>query len=169
MENGMAPETGGIAPELATELEELDLLRAIRDGVSANTPTLALTDESVPPLLNADFPAPGMSRLVVPRKASGGVIPVPSIAAANLILAANSNRAALTIVNMGQADCLLPLAPEADAGSAIAGAIFLVAHGGSWDGRLGPPLWCGSISAIALATESGEEVLEETELAVVEV
>lgn len=151
------------------ELREVELLEQIRDGVAVSPPSLALTDESVPPVVNANFPVPGQTRQVVPRKATGGLVSVPSLTVPTLVLAANSERSAGSIVNCGSADVFLILAPaEAASGPAI-GLLYLVAKGGSWDMRLGPPLWCGSVSALARETSAGEETFSASQLAVTEV
>lgn len=160
------PTPGAVDLDAETEIR---LLEEIRDGVRSEGPSMALTDDAVPPVLNADFPVQGSSRWVVPRKAVGGRIAVPSLSVPNVILAANSNRAAGTIVNMGKADVLLILARVEELVGPGLGMLFLTAHGGSWDMRLGPPLWCGSVSAIALKTIAGEVEFTSTELAVVEV
>jgi hypothetical protein len=154
------------APDLVEEVE-LGLLREIRDGVAQ--PSLALTDVGVPPSSHNNFPAPGSSRIVVPRQPTGGRVPVTSLLAPKLVLAANSMRLAGTITNMGKADALLILAPAEEASGQGISLIYLIARGGSWDLRLGPPLWCGSVSALALKTSFNAEVFEETELAVAEV
>jgi hypothetical protein len=163
---GHTPLPGAVDLDAETEIR---LLEEIRDGVRSEGPSMALTDDAVPPVLNSDFPVQGSSRWVVPRKAVGGRIVVPSIVVPNVVMVANSNRAAGTIVNMGNADCLLILARVEEKAGPGLGMIFLSAKGGSWDMRLGPPLWCGSVSALALKTISGEVEFKETELTIVEV
>ncbi len=149
--------------------EEIRLLREIATTLRVNPPSLAITDESAPPILNTDYPVKGSSRHVVPRKPVGGLVEVPNISEFVSALIANSNRLGGTIVNRGPADVLLVLAPFQEASTVAQGPIFLTGDGGSWDFRLGPLLWCGSVSAIALLTKSGEEEFEASELAVVEV
>jgi hypothetical protein len=139
---------------------------AAEDGPGLQT--LAVTEDEVPGGIEVDFPVLGARRWLIPRLATGGSFAVPSSLVT--LLPSNNRRLGGTIVNRGEADCKLFLASPARAASqAGLGEIFLTAHGGSWDFRVGSLLWCGSICAIAVPTLVGEVLKEATIASVVEV
>lgn len=129
--------------------EVLDLLEQIAAQDSAGVQSISVTEIEVKGGVETDFPVPGGRRWLIPRLATGGSFEVP--AELVTILEANNRRMGGTIVNRGGVDILLTLAnPDTAASQSGLGQIFLKKEGGSWDFRLGPLLWCGSVCAKAL-------------------
>ena len=164
----------GSSPPSIDELSELmaidaeqTLLTEIRDALRGSAINVAISNHVTDPETIANFPVPGMQRLVLPKIATGGKLVVSSNAVAS-VLPHNPSRYGGTIVNVGEFEVTLILAGTDTAGAQNAGLgqIGLVAGGGSWDLRLGNLLWCGSISA---QVAPGEAKANETTLTVVEV
>jgi hypothetical protein len=154
----MLSNPAGLAGRADAMLDRLgDVLDLILEALDTRTEQLAVTDVSTDPGLQKDFPTKGAQRWIVHRLSTGGTFAAPT--AQTLILASNPNRIGGTIVNAGGTDVRLILT-DGKSGAAGHGEIFLRAGGGSWDFRLGPLFWSGSISAIAEGAESKLTVVE---------
>jgi hypothetical protein len=166
------PEQGGggsLAVSLSARMVGIEeLLRRIADQSSAGVQSFAVSDGEVQgDGLEVDFPVVGAKRWLIQRTARGGQIVLPNIAEYVDIAPTDNRRVGGTLVNRGEADAVVVLAPAAQAKAAggALGTVFLAAGGGSWDFRLGPLLWCGSICAIC----SKRGAIETTTLALVAV
>lgn len=145
-------------------LEELRLLREIRDNGRSSQVNVAISDTVAEPLQINDFPTEGSSRLVLPRIPTGGGIEVSKAKSVQL-LEPNLNRYGGTIVNSGKNSVILILTEAARGLAPAVAQVWLIREGGSWDMRLGNMLWCGAVSAIVDPEAEGEK----TVLRVVEV
>jgi hypothetical protein len=126
----------------------ISLLQQMATQSGEGLQTLAVSDNEVPAGIEVDFPVEGARRWIVPRLATGGAFAVPTSLVS--LLEANNRRLGGTVVNKGENNVRLILASPQTAGSQQGlGEIWLRANGGSWDFRLGPLLWCGSLCAIA--------------------
>lgn len=142
-----------------TVLQELAYLKSIADSLRGSSISLAITGEAVQPQLTEDYPFAGAKRWLIPRRPIGGKLIVPTTGYVEA-RAANRTRTGGTIVNNGAGAVWLALTNAREASMANVGMVWLSAGGGSWDFRLGPVLWSGAISAIAVV---------ESELAIVEI
>lgn len=143
-------------------IRELTLLQSIADSLKGSPTALAVTGEAVQAHLTEDYPFAGAKRWLIPRQPQGGKVIVPTTGWVD-VRPANRTRTGGTLVVAGAGAIWLALcnAREAAAGAGGGtGMLFLTANGGSWDFRLGPVLWSGAISAIAVV---------ESELAVCEI
>lgn len=72
------------------------------------------------------------------------------------VVAANTSRRGLSIVNTGTVDVSLGLGATAVAGSGI----LLAANGGAWDGLISGVLWTGAVNAITTTGTGALGVVE---------
>lgn len=142
----------GLAGRADSALDRLnEVMDLILEALDTRTEQLCVTDISTDPGLQKDFPVKGAQRWVVHRLAVGGLRELVAATPTD-ILPANVNRLGGTIVNQGATTVILTLATAAtDAAQEGLAEIVLEPAGGSWDFRLGNLLWCGSVSAEALA------------------
>src|SRR5581483_6957930 len=103
-------------------------------------------------ILLDNFPVAGSKRIIVRRTSYGyDSLPVPTTGV--LALQADSARLGMTIVNSGANPVILYLTSTGVA-TPGAGAIYLAANGGAWDGRLGNVPWFGGVTAVAQTSAS---------------
>lgn len=123
--------------------------------LAAQPGVLAVSDETAPPGIVADFPVDGAERLIVQRAATQ--LSVEASTTLQLALPSNVKRLGLTIVNRGTVGATVCLS---DNSGAAGQGIWLAPNGGAWDGRLGNMLWCGNISLIADSGTTDVSVVE---------
>jgi hypothetical protein len=146
---GMAAQGYELATRVADiQEDQLALLEQIASESGVGLQTLAVTEDAVNAGIEVDFPIEGGKRWIIPRKAIGGKLAIPT--SITSVLPSNNRRLGGAIVNIGEKPASIFLASALDAGSQQGlGLIWLRGEGGSWDFRVGSLLWCGSICAIA--------------------
>jgi len=154
--NGAAhPEVVAYGVELGKQTE---LLQALLGKERTDVLEVAVADSLHREMVLERFPVAGAKRVIANRTTTGNdnlLVPTTGVE----VVGANSARLGGSIVNSGANNVILYLARGGLAAPG-AGAIWLVANGGSWDFRLGNLLWCGSVSAVAQVAASSLTVAE---------
>lgn len=117
---------------------------------------IAVTNDEQQDILLGNTPGPGMRRLIVHRTGTGNDnLSVPTTGVR--VLSATQGRLGLSICNTGTVGVILYLAQWPNSSPAqlnriTAGkpALYLAAGVGTWDGRGGNSLWCGSVGAVGI-------------------
>jgi hypothetical protein len=125
-----------------------ELLESIAREAGAGLQTVAITDTEVQGEgVEIDFPVPGGRRWLIARIPTGGAFAIGEGAFTQVALP-NPSRLGGTLTNSGAKPAVVVLAEPQNAGAAAGLAqLYVLGNGGSWDFRLGPSLWCGSVWA----------------------
>lgn len=149
--NGQAPVIDPSNVAATVELAKgTQLLSAILAAARGQLIDISVTNDSRREMVLEDFPVAGLKRVVVYRTGNGTdglVVPTAGVE----VVKANEARLGMTWVNSGSNAIILYLASAQKPGVPC---VYLVANGGSWDGRFGGVTWGGNVWAVAQTAQS---------------